>query len=55
MQALCVADEIAGAIELVKGNLSRVPVGVMRGYQWEPKEDASMRTIIRESERDLFR
>lgn len=55
VQALCVADEIAGAIELVKGNLSRVPVGVMRGYQWEPKEDASMKTIIRESERDLFR
>lgn len=55
VQALCVADEIAGAIELVKGNLSRVPVGVLRGYEWEPNDEASMRSIIRESERDLFR
>jgi len=55
VQALCVADELAGAAELVKGNLSRVPVAVIRGYAWEPNEDASMRSIIRDSERDLFR
>ncbi|MFN8508717.1 MAG: coenzyme F420-0:L-glutamate ligase [Dehalococcoidia bacterium] len=55
VQALCVADELAGAAELVKGNLSRVPVAVIRGYTWEPNDDASMRSIIRDSERDLFR
>ena len=55
VQALCVADELAGAAELVKGNLSRVPVAVIRGYTWERDEDASMKSIIRDSERDLFR
>ena len=55
VQALCVADELAGAAELVKGNLSRVPVAVIRGYAWERNDDASMRSIIRDSERDLFR
>ena len=55
VQALCVADELAGAAELVKGNLSRVPVAVIRGYTWEPNDEASMRSIIRDSERDLFR
>lgn len=55
VQALCVADELAGAAELVKGNLSRVPVAVIRGYSWEPDETATMTSVIRESERDLFR
>ena len=55
VQAVCTADELAGAAELVKGNLSRVPVGVIRGVSWEPDETASMRSVIRESERDLFR
>jgi coenzyme F420-0:L-glutamate ligase / coenzyme F420-1:gamma-L-glutamate ligase len=55
VQALCVADEIAGAVELVKGNLSRVPVGVVRGYAYEAMEDATMKSVIRDSERDLFR
>ncbi len=55
VQALCVADELAGAAELVKGNLSRVPVAVVRGHPWEVNEEASMQDIIRDSERDLFR
>jgi coenzyme F420-0:L-glutamate ligase/coenzyme F420-1:gamma-L-glutamate ligase len=55
VQALCVADELAGAAELVKGNLSRVPVAVIRGYAWEPDDEATMKLILRESERDLFR
>ena len=33
VQAVCLADELAGAAELVKGNISRVPVGVIRGYE----------------------
>lgn len=55
VQALCTADELAGAAELVKGNLSRVPVAVIRGLQWERDEEATMQMIIRDSERDLFR
>lgn len=55
VQALCTADELAGAAELVKGNLSRVPVAVIRGLPWERDEEATMQSIIRDSERDLFR
>ena len=55
VQALCTADEIAGAAELVKGNLSRVPAAVVRGLAWEPDETGTMQSIIRDSERDVFR
>jgi coenzyme F420-0:L-glutamate ligase/coenzyme F420-1:gamma-L-glutamate ligase len=55
IQALCTADELAGAAELVKGNISRVPAAVIRGVPWERDEEATMQLIIRESERDLFR
>ncbi len=55
VQALCTADEIAGAAELVKGNLSRVPAAVVRGLPWERDETATMQSIIRDSERDVFR
>ena len=55
VQEICVADEIAAAAELVKGNTSRVPVAVVRGYDWEPDDTATMRPVIRDSSRDLFR
>lgn len=55
VQEICTADEFAGAGELVKGNTSRVPVAVIRGAQWERDDDASMATVLRDSERDLFR
>ena len=55
VQELCVVDELAGAAELVKGNTSRVPVAVIRGYEWQPDDTASMQAVIREAERDLFR
>lgn len=55
VQELCVADEITAAAELVKGNTSRVPVAVVRGYDWETDDTASMAPVIRDSERDLFR
>lgn len=55
VQALCTADELAGAAELVKGNLSRVPAAVIRGHNWEPDETGTMQSIIRDTERDLFR
>lgn len=55
VQAVCAADELAGAAELVKGNVSRIPVAVIRGHEWEPNEDASMKSIIRDSANDIFR
>jgi coenzyme F420-0:L-glutamate ligase / coenzyme F420-1:gamma-L-glutamate ligase len=55
VQEICVVDEIAGAAELVKGNLSRVPVAIVRGYAWEPDDGASMSAVIRDASRDLFR
>ena len=55
VQEMCVVDELAAAAELVKGNTSRVPVAIVRGYAWEPDEDASMAPVIREAGRDLFR
>lgn len=55
VQELCVADELAAAAELVKGNVSRVPVAVVRGYGWQPDEHATIAPVLRESSRDLFR
>lgn len=55
VQEICVADELAAASELVKGNTSRVPVAVIRGFQWEVDDTASMGPVIRDSSRDLFR
>lgn len=55
VQALCSADELAGAAELVKGNLSRVPLAVIRGYEWERDDTATIAPVLRDQSRDLFR
>lgn len=55
VQALCVADELAGAAELVKGNLSRVPLAVIRGHEWERDDAATIAPVLRDQSRDLFR
>ena len=55
VQAVCTADELAGAAELVKGNVSRVPVGVIRGHRWEPDDTATLAPVLRDQSRDLFR
>lgn len=55
VQVVCAADELAGAAELMKGNVSRIPVAVIRGWSWEVDESASMQDVIREPERDVFR
>jgi len=55
VQALCIADELAGTAELVKGNLSRVPVAVIRGYEWTPDDTAVIAPVLRDQTRDLFR
>ena len=55
VQEICVADELAAAAELVKGNTSRVPVAIVRGYPWERDDAATMAPVIRDASRDLFR
>ena len=51
---IAVADEIAGAAELVMGKLDRCPVAVVRGFTLdEPAETAQ--EYVRPAERDLFR
>ena len=55
VQAVCTADELAAAAELVKGNVSRVPIGVIRGVAWQPDEEATMKAVLRRGETDLFR
>ncbi len=55
VQAVCTADELAGAAELVKGNISRMPVGVIRGYVWEADDAATIAPVLRDQSRDLFR
>ena len=55
VQEICTADELAAAGELVKGNTSRVPVAVIRGFEFDWDDDATMAPVLRDSERDLFR
>jgi coenzyme F420-0:L-glutamate ligase / coenzyme F420-1:gamma-L-glutamate ligase len=55
VQAICTADELAGAAELMKGNVSRVPVAVIRGFDWERSEEATIAPVLRDQTRDLFR
>ena len=50
---IAVADELAGAAELVMGKTRRVPAAVIRGF--EPVGDGTARELILPAERDLFR
>ena len=54
VSTLAVADELAGAAELVMGKLSGVPAAIIRGYEY-PKGSGTARDMIRPPERDLFR
>ena len=51
---IAIADEIAGAAELVMGKLDRCPVALVRGFTLdEPAETAQ--EYVRPADRDLFR
>jgi coenzyme F420-0:L-glutamate ligase/coenzyme F420-1:gamma-L-glutamate ligase len=52
--SLCVADELAGAAELVMGKVDKIPAAIIRGFAWEPAE-GSARELARDPARDLFR
>lgn len=56
MTEMAVADELAGAGELVKGKCDQVPVAVVRGYLGTPGPDdgTGAAALIRDSAQDLF-
>jgi coenzyme F420-0:L-glutamate ligase/coenzyme F420-1:gamma-L-glutamate ligase len=51
---IAVADELASAAELVMGKIDRVPVALIRGYQFTPDE-GNIHTLTRDSATDMFR
>jgi len=51
---IAIADEIASAAELVMGKSLRVPVTIVRGYDFS-SYDASMSKVTRSKKDDLFR
>ena len=51
---MAVADELAAAAELAMGKLSRVPVAIVRGFDYQ-RAAATARDLLRPAERDLFR
>ena len=50
---IAVADELAGAAELVLGKIDGVPAAVIRGY--DASGEGSARDLVMPAERDLFR
>jgi coenzyme F420-0:L-glutamate ligase/coenzyme F420-1:gamma-L-glutamate ligase len=52
---IAVVDELASAAELVMGKSKRIPVAVIRGFEYVRNEKALIDGLIRERERDLFR
>ena len=51
---IALADELAGAAELVMGKLDRVPVAIIRGLALTAGEEGS-KGLLRDPARDLFR
>jgi coenzyme F420-0:L-glutamate ligase/coenzyme F420-1:gamma-L-glutamate ligase len=52
---VAVADEIAGAAELVMGKAAGVPVAIVRGLDPAWRRDGSARELVRPPADDLFR
>jgi coenzyme F420-0:L-glutamate ligase/coenzyme F420-1:gamma-L-glutamate ligase len=50
---IAVADELAGAAELVRGKLEGVPVAIVRGFA--ARGDGNAQELVMPAERDLFR
>lgn len=52
---VCVADQLAGAAEMVMGKSSGIPVAIVRGADVDWFREASMKEIVRPAREDLFR
>ena len=51
---IAIADELAGAAELVMGKIDGVPVALLRGYAYQPGE-GSGKALLRNPATDMFR
>jgi coenzyme F420-0:L-glutamate ligase/coenzyme F420-1:gamma-L-glutamate ligase len=52
---IAVADELASAAELVMGKTERVPLAIVRGYEFPSTETGTAKSLVRDSVYDLFR
>ena len=52
---IAAADELAAAAELVTAKAIQVPVALIRGYDYEPMENAAIAPLIRDRSKDMFR
>ena len=52
---IAIADELAGATELVMAKVINVPVAIVRGYVYSGVSGASIAPLLRDRARDLFR
>jgi len=52
---IAIADELASAAELVMGKTGRVPIVIVRGYEFSSTESSTARSLVRDSVHDLFR
>ena len=52
---IAAADELAAAAELVTAKAIQVPVALIRGYEYERMEDATIAPLVRERSKDMFR
>jgi coenzyme F420-0:L-glutamate ligase/coenzyme F420-1:gamma-L-glutamate ligase len=52
---IAVVDELASTAELVMGKSKRIPIAVIRGFDFIRSENALINGLIREREKDLFR
>ena len=50
---ICIADQLAGASELVMGKVDAIPAAIIRGYDYERGEGSSSE-LVRGREFDLF-
>lgn len=51
---ICIADELAGAAELVMGKAEGICAAIVRGYRWAPARSAATQIVRRRAD-DLFR
>jgi coenzyme F420-0:L-glutamate ligase/coenzyme F420-1:gamma-L-glutamate ligase len=52
---IATVDEIASAAELAMGKSERIPIVIIRGYDYQKAENSTISSVIRSKEKDLFR
>lgn len=52
---IAIADEIASAAELIFGKTNKVPVVIIRGYEYEPSETHGAVSLVRDQQFDIFK